>query len=464
MQDQASPGIENISHTMPGASGFLARISASLVGMIALVLVAGLWLVGDHSAYDRLLTFWGMRPFSFPFVDVSGSLAAWECARKGVDVIVADPCDVLHRPYNYSPFWMDIAWIPLGQLQRVEVGLALGIGFLISLAALPPPLSRSETALRILASLSTMVVFAIERANPDMLMFILVIVALALLQRSVIARVLGYCVMFLAGAIKYYPFVLLVLVAKERLRVAISIVLASVVGLVLFWHIYAAKILEGYPYIAHGSPFGDLIAASNLPIGMAQIVGNVTNSVHAATIAAMLTAVLLPMLICAMLFVFGLRTTVPAALHRLDEPRRLALLAGALLLAGCFFTGQSVGYRGIFLLPVLPGLFALGRDNASGPMAFTAWLAAISIPPLMWAEGVRFWIYVVATGQNSLPDFISVPVAPLEIAAWCVRELLWSFLIALLVTIILGFVVDKLRPQGIRDKFLRTVARKVAVT
>ncbi len=84
-------------------------------------------------------------------------------------------------------------------------------------------------------------------------------------------------------------------------------------------------------------------------------------------------------------------------------------------------------------------------------MARTAWLAAISILLLMWTDAIRFWAYVVTTGEYASPDSISIPVAPLEIVAWCVRELLWSFVIAFLVSIVLGFVIDRLLP-GSRDK------------
>ena len=449
---------------MPDWSGLLARIAPSLIGIVALALVSSLWIGGDHSGYDRLLTFWGVRPFSFPFVDAGGSLAAWECARKGMNVILENPCDVLNRGYTYSPLWMDIAWIPLGQLQRVEVGLALGAGFLISLSALPPPLSRSETALRIFASISTMVAYAIERGNPDLLIFMLVVVALSLLRRSPIARVLGYCIVFLAGAIKYYPFILLALVAKERFRVAISIVLGSVVAIVVFWHVYGAKILEGLPHIAHGLPFDNMFAATNLAVGMTLIVGNVTHSVHVAEVAASLSVILLPILIFGMLVGFRWKANIPAALGGLDERRRLALLAGALLVTGCFFAGQSAGYRGIFLLLVLPGLFALGRDRTGDPIAVAARLAAISIPPLMWADAMRFWIYAATTGQYSIPDLISVPVAPLEITVWFVREVLWSLLIALLVTILVGFFLGRIRQSWNPGSSHWNMRRKMAIT
>jgi hypothetical protein len=179
------------------------RVVPSLVGLLAFAIVAGIFLAGEHSAYNHLLTLWGIVPFRFPFVDLSGSLAAWDCARKGVDVIISNPCDVLARGYNYSPFWMTIDWIPLGQPDRAWVGVISGVAFLVSLSALPPPVSVVETCVRIAAALSTMVAFAIERANPDILIFLLVVSALALLRRSVIAKALGYSIIFLAGAIKY---------------------------------------------------------------------------------------------------------------------------------------------------------------------------------------------------------------------------------------------------------------------
>ena len=260
------------SHTMLAEPDLFSRIAPSLVGLVALIVVTGLWLGGAQSAYDQLLSLWGIAPFRYPFLDGDGALAAWECARKGVDVILADPCDVLKRSYNYSPFWMTIDWIPLGRPDRLWVGLTLGVGFLVSLSALPPPLSRTETALRLAAVLSTMVVFAIERANPDLLIFLLVILMLNLLRRFLLARTLGYCIAFLAGVIKYYPFILLGLLVRERLRVGIAIAVASLIGFVLFWHIYRVQILEGLPLLPTGSVFSDQFGAKNLPVGMALLV------------------------------------------------------------------------------------------------------------------------------------------------------------------------------------------------
>src|SRR5258708_16266438 len=73
-----------------------------------------LYVYGDRSLYFALLESWGAAPFSFPFLDISGSLAAWECARQAIDVIVADPCDALQPTYRYSPISMSWSAIPSG--------------------------------------------------------------------------------------------------------------------------------------------------------------------------------------------------------------------------------------------------------------------------------------------------------------------------------------------------------------
>ncbi len=166
---------------------------------------AVLWIAGEHASYYQLLTLWGIVPFRLPFLDIDGPLSALECSRRGLDVILANPCDIQLRPYNYSPVLLDLDWIPLGGGDRVWAGLSIDLAFLVSLSVLPAPLSKSETGLRIIASVSTMIVFAVERANMDVLVFVFVIVTLDLVRRSLPIKAFGYGVAFTAGVIKYYP-------------------------------------------------------------------------------------------------------------------------------------------------------------------------------------------------------------------------------------------------------------------
>lgn len=421
----------------PSLSRLVLRWAPSVAGMAAFALFAGLWLAGDDGIYDRLLDLWGIVPFRFPFLDTNGSLAAWDCARRGVDIIVSDPCDVLKRPYNYSPFWMSIDWIPLGQVDRVAVGVTLGLAFLVSLAGLPAPESVAEMAVRMACVLSTMVVFAIERANPDLLIFLLVMAALRLLRGALAARVLAYGLIFLAGAVKYYPFVLLSLMARERVRILLPAAAAAAMGLVVFYVIYQAQILEGLPSIASGSPFGDMFGAKNFMVGVFIVVQHVTGSKACAAIMAIFVKLLLVVMILAAALRIWSRSDVPDAIGRLGEDCRLTLVAGSALLLGCFFSGQNVGYRGIFLIFLLPGLFGLGRDEAAGGLTRVARWTAYGIPVLMWTEGLRYWVHGAATGHFGLP---SARGQPADFLIWLVRETAWWFLISVCLITAVGFL------------------------
>lgn len=194
------------------------------------------WLYshGAKDLYENILTSFGVLPFRFPFVDASGALAAWECARQGVDVIVSDPCDVLQRGYNYSPLWMAVAGIPLSVRDTMAVGWSLDLVFLLSLSLLPPPRRTLELVLTLAATLSTMVAFALERANPDILLFLLTLATGLLTQYPLLMRVLGYFLGLAAALVKYYPIMVLVITFRERACVFGLVGLAVAASLAVF--------------------------------------------------------------------------------------------------------------------------------------------------------------------------------------------------------------------------------------
>jgi hypothetical protein len=78
----------------------------------------------------------------------------------------------------------------------------------MSLGLLPPATRPLELTLVLLATMSTMVVFALERANTDVLLFMLALSAVFLAEGRLAARLLGYCVALLAALLKYYPIML----------------------------------------------------------------------------------------------------------------------------------------------------------------------------------------------------------------------------------------------------------------
>jgi hypothetical protein len=412
---------------------FAAPVSALLV-FFALSL---LYLYGDRGSYFALLEYWGIEPFRFPFLDISGSLAAWECARQGIDVIVADPCDVLQRSYSYSPIWMSWSAIPLGVSDTAAVGWFSGLLFLLSLGILPRPRRPFELILTVVATLSTAVVFAVERANPDILLFILALATALSAEGGLGMRLIGYAVAVLSGLVKYYPVVTLVMVVEERIPVFLSVSIAVVMSLAIFGVAYHDEIVRTLPYIPRGTYIEGMFGAKNVPLQLADVAQAAFG--ESAALGNVLAAAFLAFLIAGMVAIcrrFTVDGQLSAAMTALADRERSLLVLGSALICGCFFAGQNVWYRAIFLLLALPGLFAVAR--AAPARRGRNWAVGTSIATvfLMWEECFRFGIEraLKAAGASG------THTAEIHFLFWIFREAVWWWVVAILSAILVEFL------------------------
>ena len=118
---------------------WLCRFAPAGSALAVFLAMSWLYWQGHKEVYDGILQSWGIVPFQFPFLDISGWLAVWECSRLGIDVVSFDPCDVLYRGYGSSPLWLAAAGVPLGVANTTVVGWVLDLVFIASLSLLPPP-------------------------------------------------------------------------------------------------------------------------------------------------------------------------------------------------------------------------------------------------------------------------------------------------------------------------------------
>ena len=434
------------------------RIIPALVALCAFLAVSAIYLLGHNDAYIAILSLWGIFPFRFPFVDISGSLAAWDCTRLGIDVVERDPCDVLGRGYTYSPLWMAGSFIPLGASATGAVGWVLGLLFILSLALLPPARRPWELALVVLATNSTMVVFAIERANPDTILFMLALLTGFLAGGFLSARLLAYLTALFAALLKYYPLTLLILSFRERIAVFLANALAMTGLIALFLAAYLPDIARGWPLIPAGSYFNDLFAAKNLPFGLDELIfglaGRSPNTFLFKLVGAALYVVLVlsVSLTCRRLLT---RTALRPAFFRILGYERIFLVVGSTLLVGCFFAGQSIGYRGIFLLFVLPGLLAMARIAADSVSRRLCRTTAIIVVLLMWEECIR-------NGMARL-DMPPLADALSQLTVWLARELAWWWIVSVMTAILLSFLTESETVRGfvrLSQRYLPRLAAK----
>jgi hypothetical protein len=400
------------------------------------------WLYWDgaREVYDKILRCWGVVPFPIPFLDISFVLAAWDCTRQGWDVTSYNPCDLQHLPFNYSPLWLAAAPIPLSLRDITAVGWVLDLLFIASLSLLPPPQRLVELLLVLAASLSTMVVFALERANADVILFLLALAAGCLAQRGPAVRMIGYGLALLSALLKYYPIMVLTLFFRERIAVFAAVALVTTAALAVFWAGYHVEIVRGWANIPTGPFNTDLFAAKNLPVLIGMLVENPTTpSRFAAALGWLVTAGLYGGLVGAALAIcrrLSRFAQLRAAIVELPDGERVFMVIGSAVIGGCFFAGQSIGYRGIFLLLVLPGLLALSRSAVRELRALSLG-SAIVIVLLMWGECLRrafdggfgFWLlrelgwwWSVSVMLTLVADFLGESPVLKAASAWFGRQ------------------------------------------
>jgi hypothetical protein len=392
--------------------------------------------------YDDILQSWGIEPFQFPFLDISGWLVAWECARQGIDVVSFKPCDMLFRGYGSSPLWLAAAGVPLGIANTTAVGRALDIVFIASLSLLPPSRRLIGLLLMLAATFSTMVVFALERANADIILFMLALAVGFLAERGPAARMVGYAFALLAALLKYYPILLLVVLFRERLAVFVAVAMAVAGSLAGFWAAYNVEIMRGWANIPVGPYNTDLFAAKNLPFLIGMMVEEPIPSRFGAAVGWVVTAGLYVSLIGAALAIcrrLSRFAELRAAIAELPGPERMFLVIGSAVIAGCFFAGQSIGYRGIFLLLVMPGLLTLSR-SAVRELRTLCLGSAIVIVLLMWGECLR-----QALGGG--------------FGFWLLRELGWWWSVSVMLALVADFLRESPVLQGASAWFDRQRVR-----
>jgi hypothetical protein len=323
----------------------------------------------------------------------------------------------MRRKANYSPL---IYLLPTGGVRNTLLfALAMDGVFLAALPLVLSPRSWGEFRVAVLAVLSHATVFALERANIDILMFLLMLAALLLWRRGrswpALAAVLA------AGLLKFYPLALLLVFAREKRR---RVVLLGAVSLaviaafaVLFWRelMLIPSLLPRPRYFADnfGAPLIALAARDELDLpGMA-----------------------LPLLRYGLTLLSGLlawrlsRRWPPAA-----SWRGALFLGSAAILSFCFFASVSINYRAIFLLALLPGFFDLRGERPR----LAAWGVAAVLFCLyseifrLGAKALELAIY--GTDPNILSQEIP------EVLYFLVREGLWWFLATVMLASVFAWV------------------------
>jgi hypothetical protein len=168
-----------------------------------------------------------------------------------------------------------------------------------------------------------------------------------------------------------------------------------------------------------------MFAAKNLPFLIGMMVESAAPSRFAAALGWAVTGGFYGGLLGAALAIcrrLSRFAELRAAIAELPGREHVLLVIGSAVIAGCFFAGQSTGYRGIFLLLVVPGLLALSRSAVRELRALCLG-TAIVIVLLMWGECLRS-----ASGGG--------------FGFWLLRELGWWWSVSVMLTLVADFLSE----------------------
>jgi len=405
---------------MPGSSLPL-RFAAPAITTVVFAALYVLHGLGDDALYRSILLGWGVVPFEFPFLDTHYALSSLQCWHHGVDVYLTNPCDALGRTYAYSPALLWAQVFALGTSDTQIAGLIVDGLFLLSLFALPPPRDAAHAVLMLFATLSTMTAFALERANLDVLIFVLVVLAGVLLQRGLVPRLAAFAVISIAALMKFYPAVLLIAALRERPRLFVAVSAAVAGALIVLAALDHAELAMAFGNLPKRLYFQSMFGAANLPYGLAEL------SPGRAPLPLLVAAV-------GITFSFAIWLASRSALDRawasLDNGEATFMLLGCALIVGCFFAGGSYGYRGIFLIFTLPGLLGLIRSADAAPLRRFWSVVLLLVIFLMWGEFFR--LAMLRSGASPSANFVF----------WLGRELIWWWVIGVLGALVIRFAAE----------------------
>ena len=337
--------------------------------VVGLTLTA--WMVG--ALWPHLLVAIGIYDYGKVYLDSYAVLAAVDAVRAGADPHAANQLDVLLRPHVYSDWWLTLRWLGVTREQNFLVGTAWGGAFVLAVMVTARPRNRWEALWLSALMVSPAVLFVLNRANNDLVIFVLLAgcslaaTAPAWGRTLVAAACLG-----LATGLKYFPApAALAFLWVRPVRRMPAVLLAALVLVALalagVWpQVDRSRFLIASGVYTMGAPLwwrdlGWQDKASALPSLLVIVVA------AAALVVARVTT--------------GLATR--------GEPReRLLAAVGAVVLLTCFLAGVNYSYRWIFAL--WPAVW-LGRQAASeaipGRARGAARVACILVLLCLWLDG-----------------------------------------------------------------------------
>ena len=244
------PFLQGILNWRPATDGRVVLLAVVAIYFAVVALARTVW------RFD-LWPILGVPSGPSLFFDARNLTAAWECSRGGYDPLYENPCDPWGRPLMYLRPWLVFAPLGLDQSHTFALGVMLIGAVFVVFSLLVGRVPLGTGLILALAACSPSVMFALERGNMDVALFLLVTLAVLLWRTfPVPARVVSPILVVLAASAKLYPVVALPAFVLTRSRLASRTAVACLVVFALVAAIVVtAAVLAGFYLVLLQQPF-----------------------------------------------------------------------------------------------------------------------------------------------------------------------------------------------------------------
>jgi hypothetical protein len=379
-----------------------------------LLLAAWMALLGFFylTGIYRYMVVWPMKPL---FFDTWQVLQMGHCSALGIDVYRDASCGLLHA---YGRLWLLSGKLGLEAKDATWIGPVVDLVFMLAVVWLLRP-KRGETfAWSLLIIISPAVMLGMERANVDLLMFVLTVLAARLAhRREWSTRVGSACVIVFATALKIYPVAALAdLVLSARRRQTFFTLLALSTGLLGVWLLlsYAdlAQILKNIPQPEGRLTFGGEILFKRLGL----------EHPRATSLIAGVVMIAIALVLGRKIPLRGLDQEGIGARH---------YTFSFCILIFVFVVSVGYDYRLVFCIALLPLLLELTGSESPGSRLFARTLLIVMCY-LMWSE-----LFIELAIRSPQIGYINTPftaeehqrlLANLDILTTLEHALSWLFM------------------------------------
>lgn len=338
--------------------------------LVFLAVILGLHLL--FALKPEGLAAFGVAKLDVWFRDAYAMLAASDSARAGYDPFVNNPYDLIHERFIYPDWWYALGRLGLDRSDYLGLGATFDAAFWLAVMWVLPLATWRQVFLALGVCASPPIWLAVNRGNPDLLMFALMtLVAAGVLSRKAVVRHLAVLPLVLATGLKYFPVlggVVFLRPVESRREGVVRWVLLALAGLLLTWTLTSA--VRNYltvDWLARGQfTFG--AAALPMKFGF--------DGDRWVAISRMIGVALAGL-------AWWLAPKSPVAISLETERSRLLALLGATVMAGNFFLTVGFLYKALFAIWLLPECLRL-MQSPGETARLAPWILGGLLVTLWW--------------------------------------------------------------------------------